>query len=693
MIIMEIELYNKLLKQENDKLTVTINNLLDFKNEISTSLTNLFKYEKNPDTLTIFSDMYTRILSNLNKNGESPYFAKIQYKDDSESKTETLYIGKVGFTSLDGENEYVIDWRAPISQVYYNGKLGRVTYKSLDKTFTGELSLKRQFDIADKQIVRFFDNDDLISNDDFLKPYLTTSADNRLKSIVSTIQVEQDQIIRQPLFKNIIVQGVAGSGKTTVALHRLSYLVYTYEKKVKTSEYLILAPNKIFLNYISSILPDLDVGNANEQTIEELTIEVSEIPAKFRNKHELFNELIKNKEDYSFLKYKASLKFKDCIDLFVKDYVENQILKSLVINGIELLTKQQVLNMYNEINSSLSISLRLDNLCKKLSSMLSSSEFIRKINYAYQIDSTKSLAEKNKLFNDIEKGYFTQLRKYFCKNRFNILKLYEIFISNSEKYCDSMFAKSIKKHTLNSIKNKNLGYEDLGAILYLTFKFLDVQNKSFKQIIIDEAQDLSELMLYTLHKLFPESNFSIYGDLTQGIYEFQALDSWNNVIIDCFGDNAELIEMNKSYRTTIEIMAEANKISESLGFNKAENVLRHGNPVVRKNIKDIKLDILESIDELKDKGCKSIAIICKNEQELDEYKNILKNTDIKIYNENDIEFNLEPCMLTVQTAKGLEFDGVIVANEKTYDKKNSLDAKSLYVAMTRALHELIIFNS
>lgn len=688
---MENQLYKQILEQENTKLTQTIDKLTDFKNEINQNLTNLFKYEKNPDTIKIFSDMYTRILSNLNKNCESPYFAKIQYKDDNEPKAETLYIGKVGFTSLDGENEYVIDWRAPISQVYYNGKLGRVSYKTLDKTFYGDLSLKRQFDIADRQIVKYFDNDDLISNDEFLKPYLTTSADNRLKSIVSTIQGEQDQIIRQPLFKNIIVQGVAGSGKTTVALHRLSYLVYTYEKKVKTSEYLILAPNKIFLNYISSILPDLDVGSTNESTIEELVIDLSEIPAQFRNKHELYNDLVKNKEDYSFLKYKSSLKFKEDLDRFIEYYIDNKILKELTINNIPLLSKNEVLSLYNEINASIPIDQRINNLCKKLDSMLSSSEFIRKINNAYQLDPNKSLAEKNQLLNSIEKGYFSQLKKYFCKSKFNILKLYETFVGSCEKFCDKNFAKDIKKHTSKSIKSKKLGYEDLGAILYLTYRF--VSNKfSFKQLVIDEAQDLGELLFYTLHKLFPDANFSIYGDLTQGIYEFQSVDSWNSVIMNCFNNNAELIEMNKSYRTTIEIMEEANKVSTKLGFSKAENVLRHGNPVTRKNITDSKTDITNCIADLQLKGCKSIAIICKDEQELSHYKELLKEENIVAYNENDIEFNNEPCILTAQTSKGLEFDGVVIVNEKSYDTNISQEAKSLYVAMTRALHELIILS-
>lgn len=323
--------------------------------------------------------------------------------------------------------------------------------------------------------------------------------------------------------------------------------------------------------------------------------------------------------------------------------------------------------------------------------MLASSEFIKKINTVYQTDPNRSLADKNKLLNSIEKGYFSQLKKYFCKSKFNILKLYETFINSCEKFCDKNFAKDIKKHTSKSIKSKNLGYEDLGAILYLTYRF--VSNKfNFKQLVIDEAQDLGELLFYTLHKLFPEANFSIYGDLTQGIYEFQSVDSWNSVIMNCFNNNAELIEMNKSYRTTIEIMEAANQISTKLGFSKAENVLRHGNPVTRKTTKSAKTDIPNCITELQSKGCKSIAVICKDEQELSYYKELLKDEQIVAYNENDIEFNNEPCILTAQTAKGLEFDGVIIANETAYNTDISQEAKLLYVAMTRALHELIILS-
>lgn len=681
----------EILSRENITLQKTIDDLEKLKKEVTDSLNNLYKYEKNSDTLSIFSDMYTRILKNLNKNLYSPYFAKIKYQDNNEKKLETLYIGKVGFASLDGEEEYIVDWRAPISQLYYNGKIGECSYSSLNQTFYGIMSLKRQFDIKDKQIMDFFDHEDLISNDEFLRPYLTTNADNRLKSIVSTIQSEQDNIIRQPMYKNIIIQGVAGSGKTTVALHRLSYLVYTYEKKIKTNEYLILAPNKIFLKYISSILPDLDVGDAMESTIEDFVKLVSNLSVSILNKHQVYNHLLEINKPYDFLYYKSSLDYKSILDSFLETYIQNNILKPIVINDIELVSEEEVLGTFYSINNSLNITTRIEIMCKILSNKLLTSQYLNKINNAYKCDKI-SFLDKNKLVSEIEKGYYSKLCKYFLKKPFDILKVYKIFISSIEKYGDNKCISLLKKVTLENLKNNCIGFEDVGAILYLTYKLVDTSYLKFKHIFIDEAQDLGELLLFSLHKIFNNSYFSIFGDLTQGIYEFQGINDWGKIISNCFDNKASLIEMNKSYRTTIEIMNEANELSGRLGFSPANNVLRHGNAVMHNKISDHKRDLLSAISRL-NPICSSIAIICKNDTELRQCKILLQDSDAKIYDENDNCDIYNLCMLTVQTSKGLEFDGVIIFDKNSYDLTNSLDIKCLYVAETRALHNLIILNS
>lgn len=693
MLDMEDKLYLSTINYENNKLHNTITNLLQLKNDVTSNLNNLFKYEKNSDTLTLFSDMYSRILKNLEKNIYSPYFAKIKYTDNNENKEETLYIGKVGFSSLDGENEYIIDWRAPISQLYYNSKIGKCSYTSLDNTFYGVLSLKRQFDLKDGNISAFYDHDDLISNDEFLKPYLTTSADNRLKSIVSTIQSEQDCIIRQPLYKNIIVQGVAGSGKTTVALHRLSYLVYTYEKKIKTNQYLIIAPSKIFLNYISSILPDLDVGDAQENTIEELAISLAKLEKyDFLNKHSIYNYLQTTNQDTTFLSFKSSLKFKKCIDAFLQHYTEKKILKDVVIKNVVLMDKSEVKQVFYSINENNDLSSRLDILSKIISTKLRSQTYINKINEACYGKKTITLSEKNLILTKIESGFEKELSKIFSTKQFNIINIYKIFIENINDYCDNDYASDIKKITLENLKNKKLGFEDLGPILYLSYKIFKFDKLNIQHILIDEAQDLGEFVYYSLRKIFNNSYFSIFGDLTQGIYDFQGTNNWQTIVSECFENNAEIIEMKKSYRTTVEIMTEANKISNLLGYSSAENVLRHGASVIHKKIQNRQQDLLDAIKYLNTKSCNTIAIICKNNKELSDCCLLLKDFDIYTYDENDNEFQTGSCIITVQTSKGLEFDGVIIYDKNSYNLSNSLDLKCLYVAETRALHNLIILN-
>ena len=189
-----------------------------------------------------------------------PYFSRIDFKSDNG--TDICYIGKNGIINSDNK-VIVVDWRAPISSVYYDSNIGKTSYKVNDEIVEGELLLKRQYDIQNSKLISYYDVD-IVSNDDILKQYLNVNSDNRLKNIVSTIQSEQNEIIRMPINKSILVQGVAGSGKTTVALHRIAYLAYSYKDHINPNQYMIIGPNKFFINYISSVLPELDVDDVKQ---------------------------------------------------------------------------------------------------------------------------------------------------------------------------------------------------------------------------------------------------------------------------------------------------------------------------------------------------------------------------------------------------------------------------------------------
>ena len=265
------------------------------------------------DMAKTVNEIYDREYFNIKKHYSSPYFAKIIYKDDKEATDDVMYIGKVGFQDK-FSNEIVVDWRAPVASLYYNSEVGRASYHSPEGVKEGELKLKRHTNIENCFLKDYTDSDSM-TNDELLKPYLTVSADKRLKSIVATIQREQNEIIRAPK-SNIIVQGVAGSGKTTVALHRLSYLIYQMRKFDSTSDFMIIAPNNLFLNYISQVLPELDTGNVSQLTIEELTSILVKEKFKILNKNETLRKIAEGEEAKWYLKLKTSLDYKNLLDEF-----------------------------------------------------------------------------------------------------------------------------------------------------------------------------------------------------------------------------------------------------------------------------------------------------------------------------------------------------------------------------------------
>ena len=255
-------------KEEEQYLELALQQLQDQIKETNLKLERIPSMYKNERLIENLTKQYASKLIFLEKTKDKPYFARIDFQHEKDSTEEELYIGKTNITDEDN-NIIVIDWRAPISTLYYDSNIGKSTYKAPEGIIKGELLLKRQYEIDNRKLISYQDVD-TVSNDEILKPYLGVNANNRLKNIIATIQSEQNEIIREQLHKNIIIQGVAGSGKTTVALHRIAYLVYNNIDNIKPEEYLVIGPNKFFVNYISGVLPDLDVNNVSQLTYEEI---------------------------------------------------------------------------------------------------------------------------------------------------------------------------------------------------------------------------------------------------------------------------------------------------------------------------------------------------------------------------------------------------------------------------------------
>ena len=622
----------------------------------------------------------------LNRHKDDPYFAKLVFEDLNDGEKFNGYIGRVSIGEInDPSDEKIIDWRAPISELYYNGKLGESEYTAHNEKYTVDLKLKRQISIKDDDVKSIYDFEDKVSSDEFLTPYLTQSADNRLKSIVSTIQEEQNKIIRMPIFQNAIIQGVAGSGKTTVALHRLSYLMYNYKNSVKADEYLIISPNEIFTSYISGILVDLEADKSNSFSLNKMFEYAVGNEYKILNKHTQFEKLKNKKISHDYLKYKNSFEFAKVIDKFVTDYKEKLFKKPIIINGIKVLDEDTVFKYFNT-DDDITIEKISINGSKKLSLALQVDEKLKNIATTNIDNSDKELRIKFNTRHTIESGNLGYVKK-IVNFHFDPIKLYHEFIQIIDKYSNYTEIDILKRQTLDNLKNKTLSYDDLACVLYLYSKFAEVPYYAkLKCVFIDEAQDLSQLMFLALRRLFKVATFSIYGDIAQGIYSYQAIDNWEEILpilTEC-----QLLYLNRSYRTSIEIMQDANKTLTKLGFHPANNVVRHGEEV--EYCKNATIDTFKKQLEYLNKTFSNTAIICKDNDELKIAQEKLKDLNLTVLDENNIGYGqIKNALLTVQTAKGLEFDSVIIYNHKNYGD-DPIDQKLLYVAKTRALHKLYI---
>ena len=656
-------------------------------------------------------EMYSEKIRLMKRSIDKPYFARLDFSRDGEEKVEKLYIGKVGVMDEDNNN-ITIDWRAPISSMYYDSNIGRTSYKAPEGTCTGELLLKRQYDIENRKLKSFQDVD-TVSNDELLKPYLSASADNRLKNIVSTIQHEQNSIIREPISKNIVIQGVAGSGKTTVALHRIAYLVYNYRDKIKPNQYLVIGPNKFFVNYISGVLPDLDVENVKQLTYEELCSDFSNEDISLIDEDKKLIMSISNEKSLQYEKLKVSMEFKEVLDKFLQEMKENIISeKGIIIKGYEVIPSNIIKEIYSSIEESNvynDIKSKLDRTNLILAKYIDDNydEIIAKVKEQYQrnIDKSSKDDSKNELdkLNFIEKevrtGCKTSVKKYFSSLIPNIINVYIKFLTNINKYISSELYNNIKakvQRNIVNIKARKVEFEDLSALIYLKCKILGVEPyEKYRQVAIDEAQDFGDFSFYALKCLLKNATFSIFGDLAQSIYQYRGIENWKEVVNSTFEDNCEMKYLLKSYRTTTEIMNSANNITNYIKLDVAKPVIRHGKNVkyIDYNNDDEQINTIKSIlKQYKESEYKTVAVICKNEEEATFINEKLQNDNIKIKNitDSDTQYNGGICTITSYLAKGLEFDGVIVANasEEEYNSSKDIDMKLLYVSMTRPLHEL-----
>lgn len=685
--------------------------------------------------------MIEKKLSNNEKALNSPYFSRIDYYDNDYDKDMSLYIGKHGIEDIES-NTITVDWRAPIASLYYECQPGHNVIETIDSEQANvDLKLKRTYEISSGRLLDFYDAN-TITNDELLTKYLAKNKEAVLTDIVATIQKDQNRIIRDAYQKNIIVQGGAGSGKTTVAMHRVSYLLYNFKDKFTPENFYILGSNKMFLNYITGILPSLDVEEIKNMVLQ--TFFESFIKKYIKNSNRKISVI--NKDEYIFdidknstvllqkyfeisssdninavndnnvnkntnilktysnkyeqlademLALKGKIGFVKALETFLQKYEHEHIkIDDVIIKNRVVMSKKNIkelLRTFEQSSMQDKISILNDQLINKMKMIEENLVIV-------------SFKEERKIY----KNYFGDV-----KQKIDLVDVYISFLDELKQKFGST-DKMEKNAVLTDVIKKNIecGKVDLFdlAMLNLICKRL-CSEKSYDKvayIVVDEAQDFGVSIFYVLKKVFDKAYFSIMGDVAQNINYDIGMNDWEALTKKVFNEKNDVFcTLSKSYRNTLQISNVALNI-----LNKAEFKIYPIDPFARIG-KEVEINKKDSFDEMikytaesvkkvYDDGFETVGVICKTQCEANKVSKALKRyfkstkvdiVDINVIemDENNSEFASGIMVLPVKLSKGLEFDAVILwnVNEESYECKDK-DIKLLYVAVTRALHELYI---
>lgn len=717
---------NKEFEEEKSYLEKTVKLANDNLEEAENVILRLEDSTSDDYALYVMQKKYETKIRNLYRAVKNPYFARIDVRNDDEK--QNVYIGKMNIFD-ENYNVAVADWRAPIASLYYDAQIGKCKYNSPDGEIETEMTLKRQYQIENAKLINYQDID-VTANDELLQEALNNVSDARMKNIISTIQAEQNEVIRAPMYVPLIIQGVAGSGKTTVALHRIAYLVYTYEERFKPEDFLIIAPNRFFLSYISNVLPDLGVDYVRQETFEDFAIKIIKEKIKIEDSSLKMVDIVDKKcnteEITQISNFKSSLNFKDIIEDYIYEINLSLIPKEdFKIAGIKIIDYNEIQNRFLDNLERFSAMERIEILKNYMKNKVSNmseaiiEEIKRRRSEKIEIIK-KEVPEEEfnnfriKIFEETEyeikcliKGGQKLVNDYIKKiKKYTPVEIYKNIINSIgllERKLTTEMCTKIRNQFNEKIKKKIVEYEDLAGLILIQYRILGLDEKFLlKHIVIDEAQDLSEFQFYALYEILKRNNsMTILGDVAQGIYSYRGIQNWNRIKELIFSNNAEIKYLKKSYRTTIEIMNEANKILEKvkdeIKIELAQPVSRHGEEVKYKIIKNEEervKKIVDFINRMKIKNYKNIAIICKTNDETkkiyDKLKDIIEN--VNLITENVRKYEGGVTVVSSYFSKGLEFDCVLITDFDNYDD-SVLDRKLLYVSFTRAMHVLEVLGN
>ncbi len=609
----------------------------------------------------------------LEKAMQMPYFGRIDFRELDQGQAESLYIGLTSIINREKFDILVTDWRAPAASMYYDYEIGPASYLAPDGEIEGHIVLKRQFKVKKGQLILAVDTGIRI-DDDILLETLSKSRNPRMQQIVYSIQREQNQIIRDRSSRYLWIQGVAGSGKTSIALHRIAYLLYHRRQHLRAENFVIFSPNQIFLDYISDVLPELGEENTRQFTFFDCAVKtLAPYNLQIEDISEQLESLLSESSDLrtSIANYKMSPEFNSVLTSYLQ-YLQQLKwrFKKIIFARRCVFTAQDAEYLFNVEYAHLPLAERIEQVVNRIVYLVSS-------NY-------KSLNEE-KLRQAVLEA-FPKINAYTLYRRlFNELNLWEdigpVSIPNN--------LKEMSKYTNSSLNKGKLLYEDVAPLMYLQ-AYLEGLNidGGVRHVVIDEAQDYTILQLKLLKLMFADADFTVLGDINQAIHP---LNRWKiKDASSIFKDKCKVIELNKCYRSTVEIARLADFISPNPNLKIIER--RGITPALHQTVPAQLAQALKSLIERLTEH-ESIAIICKTLKRCQQVKSELEELqlEVKIMTGASRQFSTGLTVLPSYVSKGLEFDAVIIidADEQNYGGTDNRNL--LYTLTTRALHDLHLF--
>ncbi|WML40101.1 RNA polymerase recycling motor HelD [Neobacillus sp. OS1-2] len=666
-------------------------------------------------------------LKTLDRLKYSPYFGRIDFHEKGEKSPEQVYLGIASFMDEQDENFLIYDWRAPISSLYYDYSPGPAQYRTPEEgVIEGEMTLKRQFIIRNSEIKGMFDTGVTIG-DEMLQEVLGNNASTQMKSIVATIQREQNEIIRNEHSKFLFVQGAAGSGKTSAALQRVAYLLYRYRGTLNAENIMLFSPNPLFNSYVATVLPELGEENMQQSTFQEYLNhrlgKAFDVEDPFTQMEYLLSG--KNKVDDQIrvagIRFKSSLNFKKVIDRYASNLsIKGLLFRDLSFRGDAIISKKEIHDYFYSLEKNYSIPNRIqlvrDWLLKELRRAVKRErtrswveeeiQFLEKEDY---MEAFKRLQEKNR-FSENSFDDFEQEQKFLAemvvKEKFKplfvrvknlrFIDMTQVYLQLFEQ--DNIIDKNLPliwpkicSLTVDYFHNGVIPYEDATPFVYLQDLIEGRKsNTAIRHIFIDEAQDYSPFQFAFIQRLFPYSKMTLLGDFNQAIFSGATGSETVLTELNVSEEEVESFVLTKTYRSTREIVEFTSGLID--GGEKIEPFNRKGRKPVIEKVESTKLNnaILAKMKALKDEGHRTIAVICRTAGESKAVFEALKNeVPVHLIEKGTVSYEKGNLVIPSYLAKGIEFDAVILYDCSQYKREN--ERKLFYTVCTRAMHELHMF--